>query len=247
MSVFKEMYGTRCLGQTDPQCVNFINKKILPPTKRFCDCASKVEPLERTNWKTVGAAAVIGLVLVGGGAYAAYSDSPLGALSWIHGPGPAKDDPAVPSVSLRIQTDAGTSVPIDHPFQSGDQFRFLMRGPSSERVYGFYEDRESHKMTPLAAGPALDPNQDTNVPTGGAIKLDQNRGREIFEFVVSRAEIPAFAGTEPLDRSSFDEQLSQLKSHGGLATGRFQSKGGDIRLKSTNEGATIAKLELVHE
>jgi hypothetical protein len=241
MSLFKEVYGTRCLGQTDPQCANFINKKLLPPTKRFCDCASKVAQIERTNWKAVGIALVLGLILVGGGAFAAYLNTPLGRL-WDHTGGP--NDPA--PVSLQIALNGG-AVPIEHTFQSGDEFRFKMRGPSSERIYSFYEDRQSHRITPLATGPTLNPDQDTSVPTGGAIRLDSNAGPEIFHFVVSKTDIPAFAGGEPLDRATFDEELNRLKSHGGLATGRFRSRDGGVHLESGSETATIAKLELTHK
>lgn len=249
MSVFKEVYGTRCLGQTDPQCVNFINKKILPATKRFCDCASKVEQMERTNWKTVGAAAVLGLVLAGGGALAAYSRIPsLGGLFRLPGSsGPAPHATREALVSLRIETNGGTNVPIEHPFQAGDRFRFIMRGPSSQRVYGFYENRDSHKMTPLASGAALDPDRDTEVPTGGTIELDNNPGPEVFQFVISETEIPGFARNEPIDRASFNDELSRLKSHGGLATGRFQGEEGTIRLPGDPDKTTIAKLELVHK
>src|ERR1700761_2893195 len=166
MSIFKEIYGTRCLGQTDPQCPNFINQKLLPPTKRFCDCASKVAPMERTNWKTVGIAAALVLLGVGGSAYAAYNSTPLSRLFGLLHSGAADEPPAYPSgdpqVSLQIVLDGGGSVPFDHAFQTGDAFRFKLRGPSSDRVYTFYEDRQSHKMMPLAAGPALDPAADTS-------------------------------------------------------------------------------------
>jgi hypothetical protein len=254
MSIFKETLGTRCLGQADQNCENFKNRKLLPPTKRFCECGSKVEKIEKANWKTIGAAVVLGVVLVGGAGAAAryYVMNHLpGIPDMPSGPGstPGKQKPNEPStqtpVTLRIEAD-GASVPIEHTFRSGDECRFLMRGPSSARVYGFYEDRDSHKMTPLASGKMLDPDQDTNVPTGGAVKFDGNAGPETFEFVISQNEVPGLSGSESLDRASFDEQLKQLKRHGGLATGRLERDDTSAHIVLGNEKATLARLELIH-
>jgi hypothetical protein len=250
MSIFKEVYGTRCVGAQDPQCPNFVNKKLLPPTKRFCDCAGKVEQMERTNWKTVGIAIAIVVLLAGAGGFAAWSNVPsVGGLFSGNPPGdhspegaPAKAE----GVSLMLQTASGESVPLDHAFQGGDQFRFSLRGPSSLHLYCFYEDRESHRMKPLAFGSTLAPDQEMNVPGDGSIRLDNHAGPEVFQFIVAHSDVPAFDGNSDLDRSAFDAELKNLKSNGGIATGRFEGRDGGVSLAPDAKGATIAKIELTH-
>ena len=53
---------------------------------------------------------------------------------------------AAEDVFLQMQTESGDAAPLDHAFQGGDQFRFLLRGTSTLRLYCFYEDYSSGKM-----------------------------------------------------------------------------------------------------
>jgi hypothetical protein len=215
--MLKQLIGKQCVN---PACKR---KGELVDSGALCEeCGSILQPIEKWNWRSLTALALVGVAMGAGTLFYCRGRSPVPPPPLpCCAPPPAPSEIAFAFTFELLGDNQNVSfVAPDRVFHSGDRFRVVLKPDFNAFVYVFNQNPDEAQVQvlyPVAAKTAsIQPKEEARAPGNeGWFRMDKKPGSEVLILVASPNPLPELGlrdGT--VNRRDFESWLARTEEDG---------------------------------